>query len=174
MPDLPSGPSPSSSPTSRAAPRSGSGTARAMATAVERHLALLRTAIETHDGVLFKVVGDAVWAAFGTAPAAVAAALDGQRALLADGFPEVGGLRVRMALHAGEAEPDERGDYLAPALNRLARLLAVGHGGQVLLSPAVRHLAQDALPAGAALRDLGEHQLRDLLKAETGLPAAAP
>ena len=139
----------------------------AMAIAVERHLTLLRTAIETHDGVLFKVVGDAVWAAFGTAPAAVAAALDGQRALLADGFPEVGGLRVRMALHAGEAKPDERGDYLAPALNRLARLLAVGHGGQVLLSPAVRHLAQDALPAGAALHDLGEHRLRDLLKAET-------
>jgi predicted ATPase/class 3 adenylate cyclase len=139
----------------------------AMAIAVERHLSLLRTAIETHGGVLFKTVGDAVWAAFGTAPAAIAAALDGQRALLADGFPEVGGLRVRMALHAGEAKPDEHGDYLAPALNRLARLLAVGHGGQVLLSPAVRHLAQDALPAGAALHDLGEHQLRDLLKAET-------
>ena len=103
---------------------------QAMADAVERHLSLLRNAIETHGGVLFKTIGDAVWAAFGTAPAAIAAALDGQRALLTDGFPEVGGLRVRMALHAGEAKPDEHGDYLAPALNRLARLLAVGHGGQ--------------------------------------------
>jgi class 3 adenylate cyclase len=138
----------------------------AMQTVVDRHLALLQSAIETQGGVPFKIVGDAVQAVFATAPAAIAAALDGQRALLADGFPEVGGLRVRMALHAGEAAPDERSDYLAPALNRLDQLLAAGHGGQVLLSPAVRQLAQDALPSAVALQDLGEHQLRDLSQPE--------
>src|SRR5829696_6136472 len=132
----------------------------AMAIAVERHLSLLRTAIETHGGVLFKTVGDAVWAAFGTAPAAIAAALDGQRALLADGFPEVGGLRVRMALHAGEAKPDEHGDYLAPALNRLSRLLSAGHGGQILVSEPIRRLVADDVPAGVTLSSLGQHTLR--------------
>ncbi len=139
---------------------------RAMADAVERHLGLLRQAIETHGGVLFKVVGDAVQAAFPAAPQAVAAALTAQRALLVEDWGALGPVRVRMALHAGEAEPDDRGDYHAPVLNRLTRLLSAGYGGQVLLSPAVRQLAQDALPPGAALQDLGEHQLRDLLEPE--------
>src|SRR5918992_3795047 len=71
-----------------------------------------------------------------------------------------------MALHAGEAAPDERGDYLAPALNRLARLLGAGSGGQILLTQAAQLLARDALPSGAALRDLGEHGLRDLIEPE--------
>src|SRR5215212_1621881 len=89
----------------------------AMASAVERHLALLRLAIETHNGVLFKVVGDAVQAAFPTAPDAVAAALAAQRMALAEDWSSVGTLAVRMALHAGEAVPDARGDYLAAPLN---------------------------------------------------------
>jgi predicted ATPase/class 3 adenylate cyclase len=153
----------------------------AMADAVERHLALLQQAVEAHGGVPFKVVGDAVQAAFPAAPQAVAAALTAQRALLGEDWGALSALRVRMALDAGEAVPDERGDYLAPALHRLSRLLAAGHGGQVLLSPTVRQLAQDALPRGAALRDLGEHQLRDLLEPERvyqllhpDLPAAFP
>jgi len=135
-----------------------------MADAVERHLALLRQSIETHGGVLFKVVGDAVQAAFSTAPQAVAAALGAQRELLTEDWGALGPLRVRMALHAGEAEPDDRGDYLAPALNRLSQLLAASHGGQVLLSLAVQQLARDVLPKGCSLRDLGEHRLRDLLE----------
>jgi class 3 adenylate cyclase len=138
----------------------------AMAEAVERHLALLRQAIETHGGVLFKVVGDAVQAAFPAAPQAVAAALAAQRTLLIEDWGALGPLRVRMALHAGEAEPDDRGDYLVPAVNRLFRLLAAGHGGQVLLSHAVRQLARDALPEGTAVRDLGAHRLGDLLEPE--------
>ena len=69
-------------------------------------------------------------------------------------------------MHAGEAEPDARGDYLAPALNRLSRLLTAGHGGQVLLSLAVEQLVQHALPEGCSLRDLGEHRFRDLLAPE--------
>ena len=139
---------------------------RAMGAAIERQLALLHQAIEAHGGVLFKTVGDAVQAAFPTAPDAVAAALEAQRALI--GEPWTGAIEavpVRMALHVGEAEPRNR-DYLAPVLNRLARLLAAGHGGQVLLSEATRELVLDGLPAEAGLRDLGEHRLRDLYRPE--------
>lgn len=139
---------------------------QAMAGAVARHLALLATAIQAQGGIPFKTIGDAMQAAFPTAPAAVAAALAAQRALLAEDWGEIGVLRVRMAVHAGEAEPDERGDYLAAPLNRLARLLATGHGGQILLTQAVQQLSRGRLPAGATLRDLGEHRLRDLLEAE--------
>ena len=121
---------------------------------------------QAHGGVHFKTVGDAVQAAFPTAPDAVAAAVDGQRALLAEDWGESGPLRVRMALHAGEAEPDARGDYLAAPLNRLSRLLAAGHGGQILLTQTVQQLTRGALPGGAELRDLGEHRLRDLLEPE--------
>jgi class 3 adenylate cyclase len=105
---------------------------------VARHLALLRGAIETHGGALFKTVGDAVQAAFPTATGALAAALAGQHALLTEADRTGGMPPVRMALHAGDAAPDERGDYLAAPLNRLSRLLAAGHGGQILLSQAVR------------------------------------
>src|SRR5215208_2985487 len=138
----------------------------AMTAAVERHLALLDTAIHAHGGTHFKTVGDAVQAAFPTAPAAIAAACDAQRALLAEDWGAIGPLRVRMALHAGEAEPDTRGDYLAAPLNRLSRLLSAGHGGQILLSQTVQQLSRGALPAGTELLDLGDHRLRDLLEPE--------
>ena len=148
---------------------------------VGRHLALLREAIEAHRGVLFKTVGDAVQAAFPTASGALAGALDGQRALLAEARSPGGMPGVRMALHAGDAAPDARGDYLAAPLNRLSRLLAAGHGGQVLLTQAVQLLTRGALPEGASLRDLGEHRLRDLREPERvfqllhpDLPAAFP
>ena len=71
-----------------------------------------------------------------------------------------------MALHAGEAEPDARGDYLAAPLNRLSRLLSAGHGGQILLSQTVQQLSRGTLPAGTELLDLGDHRLRDLLEPE--------
>jgi predicted ATPase/class 3 adenylate cyclase/Tfp pilus assembly protein PilF len=137
----------------------------AMRAAVERHVAILDAAIAAHGGVRFKIVGDAVQAAFPTAPAAVAAALAAQRALNAEDWPETGPLRVRMGVHTGEAQPRD-GDYLAPALNRLSRLLNAGHGGQILLTEAAHHLARGALPPQASVRDLGRHRLRDLLDAE--------
>src|SRR5215210_7875740 len=74
-----------------------------MATAVERHITLLDEAIQSHGGIHFKTVGDAVQAPFPTAPQAVAAALDGQRSLLVEDWRPIGSLNVRMALHAGEA-----------------------------------------------------------------------
>lgn len=137
----------------------------AMATALGRHDALMRAAIEQHGGYIFKTVGDAFCAAFATAPRTVAAALDAQRALLADDFSAVGGLPVRMALHSGDA--DERdGDYFGPAVNRVARLLAIGHGGQVLVSGACAELVHDQMPAQGKLRDLGAHRLKDLAHPE--------
>src|SRR3954469_3412203 len=104
----------------------------AMRVAVARQLAILHSLIAAHHGVLYKTVGDGPQAAFASAEDAVRAAVAAQRALLAEAWADPPGpLRVRMALHAGEAEPDERGDYLAAPLNRLSRLLSAGHGGQV-------------------------------------------
>lgn len=154
----------------------------AMAVALERHDALLRPCIEARGGHVFKTVGDAFYAAFGDAAAAVAAAVDAQRALAAEdwrafGAERAGGgehgsgsdafspLRVRMGIHTGVAQA-RGGDHFGPALNRTARLVAAGHGGQVLLSLAARQAVGDALPAGVSLRDLGEHRLKDLRHAE--------
>ena len=137
-----------------------------MARAVARHLTLLDTAIAAQGGAHFKTVGDAVQAAFPTAPDAVGAALAAQRSLLAEDWGADGSLNVRMALHAGEAIPDARGDYLAAPLNRLSRLLSTGYGGQILLSQTVQQLSRGVLPDRVELRDLGEHRLRDLLEPE--------
>src|SRR5204862_4253228 len=104
-------------------------------------------------------------AAFATANDALAAAIDAQRAVFAESWGEIGRLYVRMAVHVGTA--DERdGDYFGPTLNRVARLLAAGHGGQALLSMAAYELVRDTLPDGAGLRDLGERRLRDLQRPE--------
>jgi predicted ATPase len=154
----------------------------AMRTAVTRHDVLLSDAITDHRGSLYKHVGDAVQAAFPTAIDALSAAVAAQRALTDEPWSETGPLRVRMALHVGEAAPDPRGDYhQVPTLNRLSRLLATGYGGQVLLTDAVRQQVDGSLPAGVALKDLGKHRLRDLLEPERisqvvidGLPAHFP
>ncbi|MEO6991531.1 MAG: tetratricopeptide repeat protein [Candidatus Baltobacteraceae bacterium] len=132
----------------------------AMALALRRHDAILREAIERHEGYVFKTVGDAFCAAFQRATQAIAAALDAQHALAAEDFSAVGGLLVRMALHTGDA--DERdSDYFGPALNRVARLLATCHGGQVLVSGTAAAVIADSMPTRTGLRDLGEHRLED-------------
>ena len=94
-----------------------------------------------------------------------AAALDGQRALRDADWGETGALRVRMAIHSGTAEVRD-GDYFGQALNRAARILAIGHGGQILCSAMSAVLVGDGLPAGVELRDLGSHRLRDLDRPE--------
>jgi predicted ATPase/class 3 adenylate cyclase len=138
----------------------------AMQAALARHDALLRDAIDAHGGVVFKTVGDAFYATFATAPAALAAALAAQRALQAEVWDAtLGQVRVRMALHTGTAEV-RGGDYFGPALNRVARLLSAGSGGQTLLSTVTHELVRDQLPPGAELRDMGEHRLKDLLRPE--------
>jgi predicted ATPase/class 3 adenylate cyclase len=147
--------------------------AGAMRTAVEHHFDLLRAAIESEGGVVFKTIGDAVQAAFPSVPAAVRAAIAAQDALHAADFGPVGEIRVRMAIHVGEARPID-GDYAAPVLNRLARVLSTGYGEQVLLTEAAQSLASDNLPAGHTLRDLGAHRLQDLLVAERIFQLAGP
>src|SRR3954470_22254604 len=107
----------------------------AMQAALARHDALIRAAVLEHGGHVVKTMGDAFHAAFSRAPDAVAAALDAQRRLQAGPWGEIGPVRVRMALHTGAAE-ERDGDYYGPTLNRAARLMSVGHGGQVLLSHA--------------------------------------
>jgi predicted ATPase/class 3 adenylate cyclase len=154
----------------------------AMTRAARRHDAILDAAITNHHGVLFKHVGDAVQAAFPTPLKAVSAAIEAQRALAAEPWPETGPIRARMAIHSGEATPDSRGDYhQVPSLNRLARLMASGHGGQVLLSHVIRQAVSKVLPDSVTLRDLGRHRLRDLLEPElitqlviAGLPDEFP
>ena len=137
----------------------------AMADALARHDLILREAIELADGIVVKTTGDGLMAVFPTADEGVAASLAAQRALAATDWGETGPLHVRMALHAGDAE--RRGtDYFGPTINRTARLMAVGHGGQVLLSAAAAALCADGLPAGASLRDLGEFRLKDLGRPE--------
>src|SRR5215208_8368709 len=105
----------------------------AMSQALARHDELLREAVEVRGGFVFKTVGDAFYVAFSTAAEAVEAALDAQKFLLTQEWEETGPLKVRIALHTGKAE-ERGGDYFGPTLNRAARLLSAGHGGQVLLS----------------------------------------
>ena len=152
----------------------------AMQEAVRRHDAILRTAITEHRGHVFKTIGDAFCAAFRCPEDAVAAMLSAQQALAAEDFSAVEGLRVRMALHTGTT--DERdGDYFGPVLNRVARLLGVAHGGQVLISGDTAELTNGAISPQGTLRDLGFAQLKDLASPEhvwqldiTGLPSEFP
>jgi len=145
----------------------------AMQAAVRRHDALVRSAIVDHRGHVFKTIGDAFCAAFSRPEDAVGAALAAQLALANEDFGNVGGLHVRTAIHVGTT--DERdGDYFGPTVNRVARLLAIAFGGQVLLSGATADLVQGDLPPNASLRDLGEHRLKDLSRPEYVYQLVAP
>jgi predicted ATPase/class 3 adenylate cyclase len=146
----------------------------------DRHLACVRGAVEAHEGRVVRTEGDAVFAAFGEAGAAVAAAVDAQRAIAAEPWPDDAPVRVRMGLHSGEAYR-AGDDYGGFDVSRAARVAAAGHGGQVLLSAATATLVADQLPAGVTLVDLGEHRLRDVPRPErlaqlsiSGLPASFP
>jgi predicted ATPase/class 3 adenylate cyclase/DNA-binding NarL/FixJ family response regulator len=137
----------------------------AMGGAIERHNALLAGAVDSFGGYVFKTVGDGVCAAFATASAAVGAALRAQHDLHAELAAGAVPLRVHVALHTG-APAALDGDYIGAPLNRAARLLAAGHGGQILLSLATVELIRDELPPGVELCDLGLHRLKDLARPE--------
>jgi predicted ATPase/class 3 adenylate cyclase/DNA-binding CsgD family transcriptional regulator len=145
----------------------------AMQRALARHDALLRDAIDRHRGQAFKSTGDGLCAVFSVAADAVLAAVAAQQRLIAEPWLEIGPLKVRMALHAGRGELQD-GDYVGQPLNRLARLLATAHGGQIVASQSCADLARDSLPAEIWLRDLGEHRLRDLARPEHVYQVAAP
>ena len=144
------------------------------------HRAILERSIEQHGGRAFGTEGDAVFAAFGDAGSALAAAADGQRDLAQHVWPDGHLLKVRMGIHSGEAAL-VGADYVGLTLHQVARITAAGHGGQILVSDAARALAASSLPDGVELRDLGEHRLKDLTRPERlfqavvpGLPASFP
>jgi predicted ATPase/class 3 adenylate cyclase len=150
----------------------------AMRCALDRHDALAAAVIAQHDGMLVKQggEGDSLFTVFARASDAVAAAVDLQRELSVESWPAETPLQVRMALHTGEAELRE-GDYYGPVVNHCARLRAVGHGGQILLSQTTAALVSDdrsRLPAGVSLRELGVHRLKDLQRPEPILQLAHP
>jgi predicted ATPase/class 3 adenylate cyclase len=144
-----------------------------MKSALARHDRLMQASITRHGGCVFKTVGDAFCAAFVTALDGVKAALDSQEALLAEPWEVPGGIRVRMALHTGTAE-ERDGDYFGPTLNRVARLLSTGFGGQTLVSLVTAELLRDVLPEAVSLRDLGAHRLKDLLRPESVFQVVSP
>ena len=144
----------------------------AMKLALARHDVILRQAIETHGGHVFKTVGDAFYAAFTSPPQALAAALEAQRMLQAENWGEAI-IRVRMGLHTGAVEARDN-DYFGPPLNRVARLMAAGHGGQTLLSAVTDEMLRGHLPLGVELRDMGEWRLKDLSRLEHIYQLLAP
>jgi predicted ATPase/class 3 adenylate cyclase len=135
-----------------------------MAKALEIHNTALRSAIETHGGVVFKTVGDAFQAAFPTAPQALRAAIAGQRALQDAPWNELGELKVRMGLHTGEAvlDPDGNEYAVSHTKNRVARIMSAAHGMQILLSQVTAGLVDHQLPNGVTLKDLGEHRMKGM------------
>jgi predicted ATPase/class 3 adenylate cyclase len=142
--------------------------AEAYGAALNEHRRVLRSCFDEHEGVEVDTQGDAFFVAFARATDAVAAAADGQRALAA------GPIRVRMGLHTGEVRQTEEG-YVGLEVHRGARIAAVGHGGQVLLSATTQALAE------APTRDLGPHRLKDITTPERihqleieGLPSEFP
>jgi predicted ATPase/class 3 adenylate cyclase len=144
----------------------------AMRVALAAHDGLVRRGIEEQGGHIFKTVGDAFYAAFPSATRALASAIAAQRALYRQTWPDIPALRVRMALNTGTAEARD-GDYFGPALNRVARLLAAGHGGQTLISLSTKE-ALGVLPDDISLRDMGERRLKDLSRPERIFQVVVP
>src|SRR6266511_3018844 len=152
----------------------------AMRISLARHDALLRRCIEEHGGYVVKTTGDGFHAAFASATEAIEAAIAAQKALHAEPWSEAIAIRVRMALHTGAAEL-RGGDYYGPTGNRAARLAALGHGGQTLLSEITHNLCRDLAPPEMTFKLLGEHHLKGLTRREAvyevchpGLPQAFP
>jgi predicted ATPase/class 3 adenylate cyclase len=144
------------------------------------HHKLIRDALAAPGGREVDTQGDAFFAVFGTARACAAAAITIQQAMAAHPWPGGEKLRVRIGLHAGEAEQTATG-LVGLEVHRGARIAAIAYGGQILVSAAAAALLGGALPGGASLRDLGWHRLKDLGQPERifqldapGLPTAFP
>jgi peptide/nickel transport system substrate-binding protein len=130
-----------------------------------RHQELLREAFAAHRGKEIDTQGDGFFVAFRSASDALEAAAAVQRSLAAEEWPDNARLHVRIGVHSGEASA--AGDrYVGLSVHRAARVGAIGHGGQVLVSSATRELVEDDLPQGLSLRDLGSHRLKDVARPE--------
>lgn len=136
-----------------------------MKEALESHDRVIRNEVEARDGVVFKHTGDGALAAFGSAVAALEAAAGIQRRIRDVSHPDIGPLRLRMAVHTGEVE-ERDGDYFGPPLNRTARLMSIARGGQTLVSLVTERLASSGFDPSLQLRDLGEYRLKDLARPE--------
>jgi class 3 adenylate cyclase/Tfp pilus assembly protein PilF len=142
----------------------------AMQTAVRHHDAIVRNAIEQHGGRVFKAMGDAFFSVFPRPADAIAAMVAAQRALSSQDFSAVDGLRMRCAIHTGSAEHRD-GDYFGSTINKVARLLAIGNGEQILLTA---EAAAAALPSGASIRELGTYHLKDISEPQRVFQIIAP
>lgn len=135
--------------------------------ALDRHDRIVLEQVERNQGQLVESgrEGDSVLVVFRQASDAVACALDAQLSFQREKWPAGVDMRVRIAVHTGEAEL-RSGHYIGAPLYRCARLMAAAHGGQILVSRATQELVADGLPNGVSLRDLGPHRLRDLSRPE--------
>ncbi len=144
------------------------------------HHRLIRAALAAHGGKEIDTQGDAFFAVFSSPGVCVAAAIEMQRAFISYSWPAGEGVRVRMGVHSGEASETAVG-LVGLDVHRGARIAAVAHGGQIVLSATTAALLRDSMPVGASLKDLGLHRLKDLGRPEQlfqleagGLPAAFP
>jgi predicted ATPase/class 3 adenylate cyclase len=131
-----------------------------------RHHAILRNAIESCNGYIFQIIGDAFCAAFHTAGEALRAATKSQVELHTENWGNTP-VKVRMGIHTGKAEIQDNVEYHGYlAMSRVQRLMSAGHGGQVLISAATQELLLEDLLENVSLRDLGERRLKDLIRPE--------
>jgi len=139
----------------------------AMQSALAKHDSILKEAVQSNNGHVIKTTGDGIHAAFSTAIDAINASLTAQRNLHSsfNRNPSSLVIKVRMGLHTGEAELREN-DYYGGTLNRAARIMSVGHGGQILLSETTLYVAQEHLPGDVSALDLGLHHLKGLHRPE--------
>jgi predicted ATPase/class 3 adenylate cyclase len=140
---------------------------------LSEHHGLIRTSLEAHGGVEQDTQGDSFFATFTGPSAGVTAVLEMQRALTAHTWPEDQPVRVRMGLHTGESTATATG-LVGYEVHRAARVAAVGHGGQVLLSSTAADLVEESLPADVSVRNLGAHRLKDLGRPEVIFQLVAP
>ena len=140
---------------------------RSMREAMVQHDAIVYAAVEHNAGATVESgrEGDSVLAVFVSARSAAECALEIQRGFRAADWPGGLSLRTRIALHTGEVEL-RGGHYFGPPLNRCARVLALGHGGQILVTQATYELLIEDPPSGVELTDLGVHRLKDLKRSE--------
>ncbi len=138
----------------------------AMAAALTRHDDVLRSAVREQGGQIYRSAGDAIQACFPQCRGAIQAAIEAQQVFrdIEWGIPE--GVRVRMAIDLTTAERTPSGDYRSPRLRRLEAILAIAHGGQVLVSNSAATFVHDRLPPGTALLDLGTWQLPGIGRSE--------
>jgi class 3 adenylate cyclase len=127
--------------------------------ALERHYVVVREPVARNGGVEMGMIGDATFAAFADPAGALRACAEVQRALAAEAWPASARLAVRIGLHRGPATP-HHGTYVALAVHEAARITAAAHGGQVVVSDAVRRATSPGAD-GLRLVSLGEHMLKD-------------